>query len=330
MDQKDQRIKELEQALANANAMLDFYRAAIDSLPNPIFLKGEDLRFLFFNKSYRDFFHLEEGQYIGLGVEELPYLSANDRRRYHHEDSTALENSSAVHYETAYPQGTDPRESLYWSKGFSTPSGQRGLIGEIVDISKEKQLERELQLYVEELKLFGRKAEAASMLDPLTKLYNRRVFDEHIPMLIRQCRSRHAALFVMLMDLDHFKEINDTYGHATGDEILKTFSTFLMDNTRRNDFCIRYGGDEFLALLPGISESRALSKAEYICQHAANMLRLPNGQPVTFSLGAAFLEPEETIEDCIQRADQALYVSKAGGRNQVTLYHKDDQDNPSQ
>jgi diguanylate cyclase (GGDEF)-like protein len=124
-----------------------------------------------------------------------------------------------------------------------------------------------------------------------------------------------------MADIDHFKRLNDTYGHSTGDVVLKAVARRLSDTLRPTDFLVRYGGEEFVALLPGATADtahiaaerlrKAIEREEHLSTTAMGTLR------VTISLGIAVLQPGDSLERLIERADVALYRAKAAGRNQA-------------
>ncbi len=165
--------------------------------------------------------------------------------------------------------------------------------------------------------------EQAAKTDLLTGVHNRRWMSEMFPRQI--ARSEHASqpLALVMADIDHFKRLNDTYGHATGDVVLKAVARRLSDTLRPTDFLVRYGGEEFVALLPGATADtariaaervrKAIEQGEYLSTNAAGALR------VTISLGIAVLQAGDSLERLIERADIALYQAKAGGRNQVVV-----------
>ncbi|MBQ2697260.1 MAG: PAS domain-containing protein, partial [Clostridia bacterium] len=147
------RLQDTEARLTQTEAALNFFKSATDAMPNPIFLKDESLRFLFFNRAYREFFSLKDDSYLGKRIFDLDYLSDEDRHRYHREDSAAVRNLSTLRYETSFdgPEGK-PVDALYWTKGFEVEkNGQRGLVGEIVDISEQKRTQQELSATDREL-----------------------------------------------------------------------------------------------------------------------------------------------------------------------------------
>ncbi|WP_106744884.1 diguanylate cyclase [Yoonia maritima] len=167
----------------------------------------------------------------------------------------------------------------------------------------------------------------AAVTDPLTGLFNRRYVDPHLARMAHQAQISGDAMAVMMVDIDHFKKINDTYGHAAGDSVLKQLSKRLQDNVRAVDMVARVGGEEFLIALPGTTAKQA--------QSTANRLRqLVNGSPfdigeahpklsVTMSIGVA-VSPTKAQQRCrpsviCKEADTALYAAKSAGRDQVAM-----------
>ncbi len=164
---------------------------------------------------------------------------------------------------------------------------------------------------------------AMAVTDPLTGLYNRRYADNHLAALVARHQPGRHSLAAMVLDLDRFKRINDTHGHAAGDRVLREFARRLGENVRGVDLVARIGGEEFLVVMPDIPPSHAERVAERI-RTAVEDGPFPLGDgdpylPVTVSVGLAFLRPGETGPGLIERADGALYASKSGGRNMVTL-----------
>lgn len=319
---KDDLREELE-ALREENNQLRrkmvLYKSALDSLNNPVFLKDEELRFVFFNKSYREFFDVEEGQYIGMKVADLPYLSEEEKEHYQKEDERVLATQSAAQYETAFE---DPekglRESRYWAKGFCTgEEGGCGVIGEIVDVSDEKKMQRELKRYISTLEELMEDTKQTSRIDPATNLYNRHIFSEELPKLVEEMKRTGAPMCALMTDIDNFKSINDTYGHLTGDEVLQSFADVMKNSFRRSDLLIRYGGDEFTAILPGADINVAKPIAERFLDSIRSNVILPSGQAITISVGVAELRGNEELMDFFARTDEALYAAKKSGKNRV-------------
>lgn len=155
-----------------------------------------------------------------------------------------------------------------------------------------------------------------TQVDPLTGLWNRR----HLNMRLAEPRNwlerdDIVTSFVML-DIDHFKSINDRVGHAAADDILRQLADLLSRRTRDRDLVFRYGGEEFTLMLPNTNEGNARFLAEQL-RLRVEATRFPPGVPVTISAGVAELEPDESASACLDRADAALLTAKSQGRNRV-------------
>lgn len=158
--------------------------------------------------------------------------------------------------------------------------------------------------------------------DPLTGLYNRRYLTTALQREIDACAREGATLALLLIDLDLFKQINDRHGHAAGDDVLCQISALLLQSMRPSDICCRYGGEEFLLVLPGMGLQTAVERAQALRQQVAERRWLAEGQPigVTLSVGVACAHNARVAPAAlIDMADRALYQAKAEGRNRVCM-----------
>jgi diguanylate cyclase (GGDEF)-like protein len=159
--------------------------------------------------------------------------------------------------------------------------------------------------------------------DALTGLANRRLLDSTLTSRWQaggRNDRRERPLSVLMLDLDHFKRVNDTHGHDVGDQILKAFAVRTSKQLRKPDLFARYGGEEFTVLLPGTDAAKALVIAERVRAAIAGMpLVAEPPVPITVSIGVAQRKPNENAETLLARADAALYAAKQGGRNRVML-----------
>jgi diguanylate cyclase (GGDEF)-like protein len=175
-------------------------------------------------------------------------------------------------------------------------------------------------LSVSNQKLRHREAEilAVSQTDALTGVGNRRYLDEVLRREAAHAAQTGQPLTVVMTDLDHFKRVNDTHGHQAGDAVLAAFGALLQQFTRTTDVVARFGGEEFVVLMPGTSRVRATEWAERMRQRWAQVTVPPLKKPVTVSLGVAALNPRQAdVQDLLHRADAALYRAKRTGRNRV-------------
>lgn len=155
--------------------------------------------------------------------------------------------------------------------------------------------------------------------DPLTQVANRRALDKTLPRMVAEAHATGQALSVLALDIDHFKSVNDTYGHAAGDVVLKSVAQKAASLLRGEDLMARSGGEEFVVLLAGSPRSKAMNVAERIRLGVESLPFTQGGRRfhVTLSIGVAQLQPGEPGEDALARADAALYQAKHGGRNQA-------------
>ncbi len=162
-----------------------------------------------------------------------------------------------------------------------------------------------------------------SIRDRLTGLLNRRYLDEALELEFARTERSDKPMSVVMLDLDHFKRFNDTFGHDGGDAVLREFAQVLTSCVRKGDIACRYGGEEFCLLLPGAAGEMARERAEQIRIAVSNLKLMHLGRPlgpVTVSIGvAAFPEHAHTAIDLIQAADHALYRAKTGGRDRVEM-----------
>lgn len=155
--------------------------------------------------------------------------------------------------------------------------------------------------------------------DPLTQLANRRFIDASLIINLQQTPGRFLPLALIMCDIDHFKQLNDRFGHDIGDEVLKAVAQLFMHNIRQQDFACRIGGEEFLLVLPHTHFADALSVAEKIRQQFCQqqMVAQDSNYQVTASFGVALCESAEQFYDSVKLADIRLYRAKNNGRNQV-------------
>ncbi|MFA6498596.1 MAG: GGDEF domain-containing protein [Desulfurivibrionaceae bacterium] len=178
----------------------------------------------------------------------------------------------------------------------------------------------QLEAYRQRILGQNRELERLASTDPLTGVYNRRAFmDFATKEFLRSQRYSHVFSAIQ-MDIDHFKKVNDTHGHAVGDEVLKAFTVNCLEVLRESDVLGRIGGEEFSIILPETEREGALIVAERFCQTIADLKLYVDNQIVHFtvSIGVTSLRQDDTgIEAVLRRADEALYLAKNGGRNKV-------------
>ena len=173
----------------------------------------------------------------------------------------------------------------------------------------------------EELEVRIKDLEHASNTDPLLKIYNRRFMDQRIQSAVAEVRANNADLSCVMLDLDHFKAVNDNHGHQIGDLVLQQLCDIIKNNLRPEDLLARYGGEEFLLLLHNSNRATAAAVAERIraAVEANKFGRKDKPLSLTISLGVAAFQNGDEPDTLIERADLALYEAKRSGRNKAHI-----------
>ncbi len=214
-----------------------------------------------------------------------------------------------------------------------TQSGSAGCVVQIVVAADETALARLMVPFVNvylreagpvlEAKRLMEHLRENSLRDPMTGLYNRRFIEEYVSALVGGTQRRKGSFSVLMLDLDFFKQVNDTHGHEAGDKVIKTLADILVRNVRAADMAVRYGGEEFLLLLTDTGGDAAMNVAEKIrAEVEATKIPLPGGiLQKTISIGVAeFPKDSDTFWQVVKFADVALYKAKSGGRNRVVRF----------
>ena len=190
------------------------------------------------------------------------------------------------------------------------------------DITERKAAEDKLRQQTAELQKLHAELKELASHDGLTGLYNWRAFYEHAGQMLKTAHRRQEHTTLLMLDLDHFKQINDRFGHAEGDRVLRAVASTLNVTARENDIVARHGGEEFVVAMIGLSEAEGLVAAERLRAAIAAIENMKT--PITVSIGVATLapqadkhEPSRVLADLLDKADQALYAAKNNGRNQV-------------
>lgn len=186
----------------------------------------------------------------------------------------------------------------------------------------QKKQNTELQKRLSDIELLKNRISEQAIRDPLTNLFNRRFLNEFMERELALARRNQKPLAVVMLDLDHFKQLNDQFGHQTGDTVIEMVAKHLLRQSRRTDILFRYGGEEFLVILPNTTSAQAKHLAENWRVHVEQAQVFAKHQAVNITLSAGvacYPEHGTTAFNLIQAADEALYQAKAAGRNQVVM-----------
>lgn len=245
-------------------------------------------------------------RYLGYSLEELrsiPFIERvhpDDRERTEAEAAALFEGAETLHFENRYLAKDGTWHWMRWSAQLSPDESL--IYGRAADVTEVKRIEAERE------ELLGQVQEMARQ-DSLTGLPNRRALEEMLPREMARARRSLSPLCLALIDIDHFKQYNDTHGHLAGDEVLRACARAWDSALRAEDTIVRFGGEEFLVLLPDTAAEEAAEIIERL------RMKTPMGQ--SCSAGLACWDYAESIDELLRRADQALYLAKAGGRNQM-------------
>lgn len=307
-------VTERSRAREAQRERLDFLQSLIDAVPVPIFYKGADLRYLGCNEAFVRCLGRSREEIVGSSAEEL---LPDHAARFHEADLALLRDGTTQAYEGQVP-GADGslREVLFNKAVLRDESGAiSGIVGTLLDISERKRAEERLahQAYH----------------DALTGLPNRMLFTQRLQQALAQARRNGEMVAVAFIDLDRFKLINDTLGHAAGDALLQQVAMRLRECVRSYDTLARMGGDEFTVLLPVRDEPRAVAR---VCERILAAMATPfvlHGRElvVSASIGISLYPMDgDDAGVLLQRADGAMYRAKEAGKNCYRLFSPETQD----
>ena len=317
--------KQIQQQLYDSERKLS---TVLDNVGACIFIKDCDCRFTYINRKTEQVFGTAADSVLGLTVLDL--LGPEEGQALYQTDLQVFAAGKRVEVLESFDT---PAGTMYFRTEkipICNADGEvDGYIGLAMDMTEQVMLERQLidanqtlQQRVDEVTQLKDELHQQAIRDPLTQLYNRRYLDSQQPDLIAQA-SACKELAVILIDVDHFKQVNDQLGHQVGDEVLQLLARTLNEGCRRSDVVCRYGGEEFLVVLPATGISDACVRAEQLRRSFAQVVRqqLPGDVTCTISLGiASYPGHGQTFDAVLSASDKALYAAKTAGRNQVLVY----------
>ncbi|RAU22983.1 hypothetical protein CU669_06295 [Paramagnetospirillum kuznetsovii] len=304
--QVSERTRELAQERSHALEAKSFVESLLEAVPNPLWWKGVDGCFRGYNRAFREMHGIGPTEWIGRSsIETLPASFVPTAIM---SDTKAMMTGTLIQYETQLEVADGSLHDMAASKiaWRSADDVPEGVIGVMLDITDRKAMEAELR--------------RMATTDVLTGVYNRRHFMTIIGTEVERAHRHPRPVTALMLDIDHFKRINDTFGHPLGDEAIKAMANACQDAIRTVDALGRLGGEEFAIVLPDTDLAAAMVVAERI-RAAVMAISIATGKGVvefTTSIGVAQLcDDDGNAEGLLSRADAALYAAKNGGRNKV-------------
>jgi len=294
----------------------------IETMGDGILVLDEQNRILDINPAMGNFLEKEVASYIGK--------NASDVFVEWREQINALCDEIETQTELHVPKDPSRYLDLRVTPLYDRNHTLNGRLLVFRDITERKQVEKRLrfvndrqQSQLIEIGLLQSKLREQAIRDPLTNLFNRRYLEETLDHELARATREGYSVCIMMIDLDHFKKVNDTYGHEAGDHVLKAIATTLSEETRRGDFACRYGGEEFVVVMPNLEKEVTYERAEQL-RNTLNSLYIPYGiysLTITVSMGIAFYPTNGQMRESILRAaDKAMYAAKDAGRNHILSY----------
>lgn len=286
-----------------------------------IALVGLDGRWLRVNTALCNMLGYSEGELLDLDFQSITYPSDLEADLGYVEE---MLNGSRATYSMEkryfHQQGHIIWVLLNVSMVRAENDTPRYFVSQIHDITHQKLALEELIIKRSQLELANRKLQKLAMKDSLTQALNRRAFDERLEEEIHRCARSQLPMSLLMLDIDHFKQYNDSFGHVAGDEALRQVVRVLTDAGRVDDIIARYGGEEFAIILPNTGAAGCALVAEKLRFAVAAIIGTE--RPLTISVGGTTLDPRAaniTADHVVRTADEALYIAKAAGRNQVRI-----------
>lgn len=315
--------------ISDLTASGEKYRILLDESSDPIFMFDPEGQYLYVNRAFADGVNRKLDEIIHKRIWDV--FSKDEADKRFAVVKWVFENRETKIIEVRVPRTDGDR---YYITTVKPVMDAEGKVTNVICISKEiterKRMEDELRRANEQLSAHLAEIESLqeslreqAIRDALTGLYNLRFLTESMKREIAQATRDGTPLSVVLMDIDHFKVFNDAYGHKAGDEVLQALGKILSSKTRAGDIACRYGGEEFMVIMPSAHPQEAFRRAEQWRKIFASTQIINKGQVLSATLSAGvatFPDHGTTGDDIWHAADNALYRAKSAGRNCVVVY----------
>lgn len=309
--------------------MDNIYQRIFEYTPDALLLIDQAGRINLANAQAETLFGYDRSELVGQPVEMLvPSRFARDHARYRDgfmAEAHSRQMGAAVELFAQLKSGGELPVDIMLSP--MIVEGVHFTLCVVRDVSERKAAADKLRLQTEELHKLHAELKILASHDGLTGLFNWRAFYEHAGQMLKTAHRRQESTTLLMLDLDHFKQINDRYGHPEGDRVLQAVASTLKATARENDIVARHGGEEFAIATLGLNEAEGLAAAERLRAAIASIENMKD--PVTVSIGVATLapraykhDPTRVLTELLDKADQALYAAKHNGRNRVCHFNR--------
>lgn len=308
---------------------MEIYQRIFEYTPDALFVVDPAGRIILANAQAEVLFGYDRSELVGQPVEMLipPRFAAhhvNHRARFTSEAHSRSMGAAAELF-AQHKGGTEFPVDIMLSP--MIVHGEHLTLCVVRDITERKAAQDELEQQTAELRRLHAELELLANHDGLTGLYNWRAFYEHAGQILKTAHRRQESATLLILDLDHFKQINDRFGHAEGDRVLQAVASTLKATARENDIVARHGGEEFVVAALGLTEAESLVAAERLRTAISAIEDLKSR--ITTSVGVATLTPQahkhetpRVLAELLDQADQALYAAKNNGRDQVCHFNR--------
>lgn len=319
------RYKEIERKIRLSEQKLN---TVLDNVGAHIYIRDLDSNFLYVNKLTADLFGKQYDEIVGQPLEQV--IGEQAAEEFRQLDNELFASKDKVEGVETF-SGDDGELFYYWTVKvplYDDEGNITSFIGISSDITAQKKLEVELaesnarlEEKIQEITHLQTTLWEQATRDPLTQLYNRRYFNDYARKEISRIKRSHQPMALIMIDADHFKKVNDNLGHDMGDQALIHLADIMISHCRESDIVCRFGGEEFLIMMPGVNVDSAITRAEEIRQaYQSSSPKILAGTESTISAGIALWSSRmTTLEDLTKAADQALYSAKKNGRNRVEV-----------
>ena len=303
--------------LKGLTGRLEWLKAIVQFVPIGIFQIDENDKYTFVNPSWESITNCPLTKAVGINWWEV--IHPDDQSVVFNHWGQAEKNKEELLVDCRIDTKNNQVRWIRLQTTFLFDDTGKRVFGSIQDITLSKLSEEQREQIISELLEIKQQLEVSSRTDPLTDLLNRRGMEEKLTSEKDRMERSGRPFSLILCDIDYFKKVNDTYGHDAGDYILTQVAKNIEKSSRKQDVICRWGGEEFLLLLPETEIKGAKALAEKLRKRLEKHVTVFEKQeiPVTLSLGVACIAKDQTVDACIKNADLKLYAAKEGGRNRV-------------